>query len=79
MAALGGNSPEAVAWQLLLTIARAEGVDLDRERGGSRDTHQRGILLERHPFALTQLLFNCGRSEPNPGRKVRRTCRPLCG
>ena len=34
MAALGGNSPEAVAWQLLLTIARAEGVDLDRERGG---------------------------------------------
>jgi len=30
----GSNSPEAVAWQLLLTIARAEGVDLDRERGG---------------------------------------------
>ena len=29
-----GDSPEAVAWQLLLTIARAEGVDLDQERGG---------------------------------------------
>lgn len=29
-----GDSPEAVAWQLLLTIARAEGVHLERERGG---------------------------------------------
>jgi hypothetical protein len=34
MAEPRGDSPEAVAWQLLLTIARAEGVHLDRERGG---------------------------------------------
>lgn len=34
MTELGGNSPEAVAWQLLQTIARAEGVNLDQERGG---------------------------------------------
>jgi hypothetical protein len=29
-----GDSPEAVAWQLLLTVARAEGVRLERRRGG---------------------------------------------
>jgi hypothetical protein len=34
MAELDGDSPEAVAWQLLLIIARAEGVDLDEEKGG---------------------------------------------
>jgi hypothetical protein len=34
MAEPHGDSPEAVAWQLLLTIARAEGVRLDRRRGG---------------------------------------------
>jgi hypothetical protein len=28
------DSPEAVAWQLLLIIARAEGVHLEDERGG---------------------------------------------
>jgi len=33
MAAFDGDSPEAVAWQLLLIIARAEGVDLDKEKG----------------------------------------------
>jgi hypothetical protein len=34
MAEPRGDSPEAVAWQLLLTIARAEGVHLEHERGG---------------------------------------------
>ena len=34
MAEAHGDSREAVAWQLLLTIARAEGVRLDRRRGG---------------------------------------------
>ena len=34
MAGLDGDSPEAVAWQLLLIIARAEGVDLDKEKSG---------------------------------------------
>jgi hypothetical protein len=38
MPELEGDSPEAVAWQLLLIIARAEGVDLDKVKGGwSRD------------------------------------------
>ena len=34
MTAPSGDSPEAIAWQLLLIIARAEGVDLEQERGG---------------------------------------------
>ena len=34
MSAPGGDSPEAIAWQLLLVIARAEGVHLEQERGG---------------------------------------------
>ena len=34
MAEFDGDSPEAVAWRLLLIIARAEGVDLEKEKGG---------------------------------------------
>ena len=34
MSAPGGDSLEAIAWQLLLVIARAEGVHLEQERGG---------------------------------------------
>lgn len=31
---ISGDSAEAVAWALLLTVARAEGVYLDREKAG---------------------------------------------
>ena len=34
MAEIRGNSPEAVAFDLMVTIARAEGIHLDKEKAG---------------------------------------------
>jgi len=64
MAELEGDSPEAVAWQLLLIIARAEGVDLDKEKGGwSKDQ-----ILAAYRECLATV---CGEAqEPAPLRHV---------
>ena len=46
MAEITGDSAEAVAWALLVTVARAEGVHLDKERAGWSKGHILSIYRE---------------------------------
>ena len=66
MAEAHGDSREAVGWQLLLTIARAEGVRLDRRRGGwSKDQILAAYLEQGAEGLLLQT--------PGPKTDYRRT------
>lgn len=64
MAEITGDSPEAIAFELLLTLARAEGVHLDKEKGGW--SREKILVTYRECLAAVKT----GSREPAPLRQV---------
>src|SRR5205814_10604443 len=54
MPEITGDSAEAIALELLMTVARAEGVQLDKEKGGwSREIKRKAAGREKRSLSLT--------------------------